>query len=79
VLSIVTSVCSEVSQNLCCFPWHNDHPFCANNFLCIKPDGQGYPQNATPTVCPTCRGLGRVSALYIYIGFGVKVAVVELG
>ncbi|GAU46203.1 hypothetical protein TSUD_401630 [Trifolium subterraneum] len=23
--------------------------------------GQGYPQNATPTVCPTCRGLGRVT------------------
>lgn len=37
-------------------------PFDANDFHCINPDGQGYPLDAIPKVCPTCRGSGRVSA-----------------
>ncbi|XP_057442492.1 chaperone protein dnaJ 1, mitochondrial isoform X2 [Lotus japonicus] len=28
---------------------------------CDYCNGQGYPLNATPKVCPTCRGLGRVT------------------
>ena len=37
--------------------------FDAKHFHCINPDGQGHPLDAIPKVCPTCRGLGRVSAL----------------
>jgi DnaJ-class molecular chaperone len=29
-------------------------------------DGHGYPANAKASICPTCRGVGKVSVLRIY-------------